>query len=428
MGCQQDTSPQSLEVVDVNRQRLLERFLKYVKVDTMADVASSSYPSSMGQLELGKLLVAELQEIGLSEVEQDENGLVWATVLPTTKKDVSTIAFNSHLDTSPETSGADVQPQVITEYAGGDIVLNSDLSRVIKVNENPELNQLHGATMITTDGTTLLGGDDKAGIAVITEAAAFLVEHPEIEHGPIRLLFTCDEEIGHGTDHVDLEKLAATVAYTLDGAGANDIDVETFSADLAVVTIAGKNIHPSIAKGRMVNALRVAGDFISRLPREGMSPETTADREGFIHPYHIDGSVEQTMIHLILRDFQVEKLVAQAELLGEIAKQVEIEYPGTSLSVNITKQYRNMGSGLSRDPRAVQYAVEAHRRLGRQAVQAIVRGGTDGSQLTERGLPTPNLSSGQHNPHSPLEWACLDEMVQATEVIVEIAKVWCEQS
>ena len=198
--------------------------------------------------------------------------------------------------------------------------------------------------MITTDGTTLLGGDDKAGIAVITAAAAFLVEHPEIEHGPIRLLFTCDEEIGHGTDHVDLEKLAATVAYTLDGAGANDIDVETFSADLAVVTIDGKNIHPSIAKGRMVNALRAAGDFISRLPREGMSPETTADREGFIHPYHIEGSVEQTMIRLILRDFQVEKLVAQAELLGKIAKQVEIEYPGTSLSVNITKQYRNMGS------------------------------------------------------------------------------------
>jgi tripeptide aminopeptidase len=410
----------------MNRERLLERFLRYVKVDTTADPQSDSYPSSPGQLDLGNLLVGELFEIGLADVHRDEHGLVWATVPATTRKEVPTIGFNSHLDTSPETTGRDVKPQVIEDYAGGDISLPGDPSQVITVAENPELDRLHGATLITTDGTTLLGGDDKGGIAVIVEAANYLIEHPEIEHGPVRVLFTCDEEIGHGVDHVDLDKVGATACYTLDGAGANDIDIETFSADLATVTVSGKNIHPSIAKDRMVNATRAAGDFLARLPRDGMSPETTDGRDGFIHPYQVEGGVAEVTMQLILRDFITAKLDEQAELLRKLTADVERDHPGASISIHLTKQYRNMGDGLSKEPRAVDFAVEAHRRLGREPKLTIVRGGTDGSQLTELGLPTPNLSTGQHNPHSPLEWACLDEMVQAVEVVVELAKVWCK--
>ena len=412
----------------MNRERLLERFIRYVKVDTTADPQSDSYPSSPGQLDLGKLIVSELIRIGLTDVHQDEHGLVWATVPATTSKQVPTIAFNSHLDTSPETTGKNVNPQVIEDYAGCDIKLTGDPSQVITVAENPELNELHGATLITTDGTTLLGGDDKGGIAVIVEAANHLIDHPEMEHGPIRVLFTCDEEIGHGVDHVDLSKLDATACYTLDGAGANDIDVETFSANLATVTVSGKNIHPSIAKDRMVNATRAAGDFLARLPRDGMSPVTTVGRDGFIHPYYVEGGVAQVTMQLILRDFITAKLDGQADLLRSIATEVEHDHPGVGISIHITKQYRNMGGGLSKEPRAVEFAVEAHSRLNRESNLTIVRGGTDGSQLTELGLPTPNLSTGQHNPHSPLEWACLDEMVQAVEVLVELAKVWCEKA
>lgn len=412
----------------MNRQRLLERFIRYVKVDTTADPAANSYPSSEGQLELGVLLIGELKELGLTDVHGDEHGLVWATVPATSEKQVPVIAFNSHFDTSPETTGKNVDPQIIEEYSEGDIHLPQNPTQVITVAENPALEQLHGATLITTDGTTLLGSDDKAGIAVIVEAVNYLIEHPEIEHGTIRLLFTCDEEIGHGVDHVDLERLGATACYTLDGAGANDIDVETFSADLATVIVQGTNIHPSIAKDRMVNATRAAGDFLARLPRDGMSPETTDGRDGFIHPFHVEGGVAEVTIQIILRDFETKNLQRQADLLTDMAAQVERDHPGTKISVDVQKQYRNMRDGLSKEPRAVDYAVEAHRRLGREPKLTIVRGGTDGSQLTELGLPTPNLSTGQHNPHSPLEWACLDEMVQAAEVIVELAKVWCEKA
>jgi len=412
----------------MNRQRLLERFIRYVQVDTTADPAADSYPSSSGQLELGVLLVSELKEIGLSDVRGDNHGLVWATVSATSGKQVPVIAFNSHLDTSPETTGKDVNPQVIEEYSGGNIHLLGDPEQVITVKENPELEQLHGATLITTDGTTLLGGDDKAGIAVIIEAANYLIEHPEIEHGPIRLLFTCDEEIGHGVDHVDLAELGATACYTLDGPGANHIDIETFSADLATVTVRGVNIHPSIAKDRMVNATRAAADFLIRLPRDRMSPETTEDHEGFIHPYQLEGSTAEASLKILLRDFETAGLLRQADLLKQTASDVERNCPGTTISVDIQKQYRNMRDGLSKEPRAVDFAVEAHRRLGREPKLTIIRGGTDGSQLTELGLPTPNLSTGQHNPHSPLEWACLDEMVQASEVVVELAKVWCEKT
>lgn len=408
----------------MNAERLLSRFLQYVRIDTTASEASQSYPSSAGQWELGALLVRELRELGLADVQQDEHGLVWAAIPATVADTIPTIAFNAHLDTSPETSGKNVRPQVVRNYAGGDLTLPADPQQVIRVADNPALEALRGATLITTDGTTLLGSDDKAGLAVIVEAAAYLTEHPELPHGPIRILFTCDEEIGRGVNHVDLERLGAVVCYTLDGSGAGEIDVETFSADLATVTVRGVNIHPSIAKGRMVNALRAAGEFLTRLPRERLAPEVTDGRLGFIHPYHLDGGVGQAVVKLILRDFETEQLPRHAELLRQLAADVELAFPGVKIEVAITRQYRNMGDGLSRDPRAVEYAELAHRRLGLAVRRTIVRGGTDGALLTEKGLPTPNLSAGQHNPHSRLEWACLDEMVLAAKVVVELAQVW----
>ena len=410
----------------LDKQKLLDRFLRYVKVDTTASTSSDSYPSSEGQLELGKILTEDLIEIGLDGVEQDEYGLVWGTIPSTVDRQVPIISFNAHIDTSPETTGANIKAQVIDAYQGGDIALPADQSRIISLSENPELDQLIGKTLVTTDGTTLLGGDDKAGIAIAIETAAYLMQHPEIEHGPIRLLFTCDEEIGHGVTHVDIDKLNATACYTFDGAGADYIDVETFSADQASVTVKGINIHPSIAKNRMVNALKVAGEFITRLPGDGFSPETTDGRQGFIHPVAMNGGVEQVVITLILRDFETSNLQKQADVLDKIAAEVASEFPGASINVDVIKQYRNMAEGLANDPRAVDYAVKAHENLGRKAELTIIRGGTDGSQFTERGLPTPNLSCGGHNPHSPLEWVCVDEMNLAAEVMIELARIWAK--
>ena len=411
----------------INRDRLLERFLRYVKIPTTSDPAADCYPSSSGQWELGKILVQELVQMGLADSCQDEHGLVWATLPANVSSETPTIAWNAHLDTSPETSGEGVNPQVIENYQGGDLVLPGNAQAIIRVAENPELEQLHGATLITTDGTTLLGGDDKAGIAIIMEAVEGLLENPQIPHGKIQILFTCDEEIGHGVDFVDMDRLGAVVAYTVDGGQANEIDVETFSADLATVTFHGVNIHPSIAKDRMVNAMRVAGTFLDRLPRE-LSPEKTEGRDGFIHPYSVNGGVAEVTIHLILRDFETEKLAEQQALLRSLSETLGQENPSVTIDVSVIPQYRNMAAGLSNEPRAVAYAQLAHERLGRVAQLTTVRGGTDGSQLTEKGLPTPNLSSGQHNPHSPLEWACLDEMVQAGEVLQELAQVWQESS
>ena len=408
----------------INRDRLLQRFLRYVQIDTTAREGQSGYPSSPGQLVLGRLLKDELLEIGLSDALQTEMGIVLATVPATAAAARDVVAFNAHVDTSPETTGANVRPQVLRDYAGGDIPLPGNPAAVIRVADNPELKKLIGCTLITTDGTTLLGADDKAGVAVIMEAAAHLSEHPEIEHGPVRICFTCDEEIGHGVDHVDLKQFGATVCYTLDGHGANEIDVETFSADLANVTVRGVNIHPSIGKGRMVNALRVAGNFLDRLPRDTLSPETTADREGFLHPYSLEGGVAEVKLRILLRDFDTANLARHADRLRAAAAEAERAFPGSSIQVDIVPQYRNMADGLAREPRAVSYAQRALENLGRQPHATIIRGGTDGSRFTELGLPTPNLSTGEHNPHSPLEWTCLEEMVAAVEMVIELARVW----
>ncbi len=407
----------------MNRQRLLERFLQYVQIDTTARDDTENYPSSPGQIDLGKLVVAQLKEIGVREVSQDEHGIVLATIAGNSSAPV--IAFNAHFDTSPETSGANVRPRVIDNYAGGDIPLTGDTGKVITVEKCPELAELTGKTLVTTDGTTLLGGDDKAGIAIMMELASRLMESPHVERGDVRLLFTCDEEIGRGAMHVDVEKVNAAVAYTFDGGGQNKVEIETFSADLATVTFDGVNIHPAIAKDKMINAVRAAGEFLDTLPRE-LSPERTDGRDGFLHPYRIEGGVAQVIAKVLLRSFDTPTLDVYARQLREIAERVEKSFPGCSIDVSVKRQYRNLGDGLKREPRAAGYAIEAHQRLGRTAVEGIIRGGTDGSQFTEKGLPTPNLSSGQHNIHSPLEFVCVDEMLAACEVGLEIVKRWGE--
>lgn len=411
----------------IDTQRLLERFLRYVQIDTTAREGQTAYPSSPGQLELGRLLVDELLAIGLDDAMQTDKGIVLATLPANVEGDVPVVALNSHVDTSPETTGAAVRPQVIRDYPGGEIRLPANPQAVIRPSDCPELDALVGCTLVTTDGTTLLGGDDKAGVAVIVETVAFLREHPEIEHGPVRVCFTCDEEIGCGVDHVDLDQLGAAVCYTLDGQHADEIDVETFSADLATLTVRGVNIHPAIAKGRMVNALRVAADFVARLPAETLSPETTTDREGFLHPYHVEGGVAEVSLRILLRDFDTARLEQLATRLREAAAASQAAFPGSAIEVAIKTQYRNMADGLAREPRAVGYAKQALERLGRTPRLTIVRGGTDGSRFTELGLPTPNLSTGQHNIHSPLEFACLDEMVQAAEMLVELLQIWASE-
>jgi tripeptide aminopeptidase len=402
---------------------LLDRFCRYVRVHTEAIEGASAYPSSPGQLELGKMLVNELRQIGVSNIEISEFGIVTATV-PETVPGAPTIAWFAHMDTSPETTGKNVMPVVHANYAGGDIVLPGDKTKIIRVADSPELTRCVGKTVITTDGTTLLGADNKAGIAVIMETAAFLVTHPEVPHGPIRIAFTCDEEIGHGVDHIDVHQIGATVGYTLDGMAQGEIEAETFSADKAEITVRGVNIHPSIGKGRMINSIRLAGMFLDRLPRVTLSPETTDQRDGFIHPYRIDGGVAETRIHLLLRDFITAKLGDEAELLRCVARTITAEYPGAAIDVKVDAQYRNMADGCQAEPRAVAYAIEATRRAGMEPRVSSIRGGTDGSQLTAKGLPTPNLSTGEHNPHSPLEWTCLEEMQSAVRVLVELAKVW----
>jgi tripeptide aminopeptidase len=410
----------------MNRQRLLENFLRYVQVDTTAQEGAPTYPSSSGQLTLGKMLVAQLRAMGIDDAQQDQFGIVLATV-PGNVPGAPTIAWCAHLDTSPETTGAGVRPQVIESYAGGDIVLPGKPQLAIRASDNPELETLRGDTIITSDGTTLLGADDKAGVAAIVEAAQWLMEHPELPRGPVRLCFTCDEEIGRGVDHLHPERVAAAVAYTLDGQGADTIDVETFSADRALVTLYGVNIHPSMGKGRMVNAVRAAGDLVARLPRDMLSPESTDERQGFLHPYHLAGGVAEAEIHILLRDFQTAELARHADRLRAAAAETLQAFPGLRIEVAVEQQYRNMAEGLARDPRAVSFAIEALERLGRTARRTIVRGGTDGSRLTELGLPTPNLATGEHTPHSPLEWASLQEMVAAAEWLVAIAGRWSEE-
>ncbi|HVP10256.1 MAG TPA: peptidase T [Phycisphaerae bacterium] len=405
---------------------LLDRFCRYVKVETTSVEDAKEYPSSKGQFELGRILAGEMQALSLDDVKVDENGIVTGTV-PGNVKTAPTIAFLSHMDTSPEASGKNVRPVVHKNYDGKDIVLPGDKTKIIRVSESTGLAELKGKTIISSDGTTLLGADDKAGIAVIMTAAARLMADPKIKHGPIRVVFTCDEEVGRGTDKVDIKKINAQCAYTLDGEGQGEVEGETFSADLATVTITGYNIHPGLATGRMVNAIRIAGQFLERMPWNRLAPETTAGRDGFLHPYTIEGGVPEVKIRILLRSFVTAELKEQAKILRGIAATLEAEHPRAKVDVSVKKQYRNMAEALKKEPRAMELAAEAVKHCGMTPAFKAIRGGTDGSRLSEMGLPTPNLFVGMHNFHSALEYACLEEMEAAVKVLIELAQLWGKQ-
>lgn len=407
---------------------LLDRFLEYVRIDTKADEKAATYPSSPGQWTLARLLCQQLKELGVADVTIDDHAIVMGTVPATVPGKHPVVAFFAHVDTSPEFSGANVKPQVHRNYQGGDLVLPGDPRQVLRVADNPELRRCVGQTIITTDGTTLLGADNKAGVAVIMDTVARWLADPTIPHGPIRICFTCDEEIGRGVDHIDLRVLGADVGYTLDGMGRGELEGETFSADKATVTITGVNIHPSIAKGKMVNAIKLAAEFLAQLPHDRLSPETTAERQGFVHPYVISGGVPEVVISLLLRDFVTQNLAEQAAMLRAIAANIMQKYPLAKIEVTTQKQYRNMADGMVKEPRALTLAEEAMRRVGLRPRRLSLRGGTDGARLTELGLPTPNLATGEQNPHSPLEWCCLEDLEIAGKVMIELAKLWAEAS
>lgn len=405
----------------------LERFLRYVIIDTQSDPSSNAQPSTDKQRDLGHLLVEELLAIGLEDAHLDEHGNVYATVPANTDKQVPVICFCSHMDTAPDFSGTGVRPQIVRGYNGGDITLRGDPRQVIRVSDNPELANQIGNDIVTTDGTTLLGADDKAGIAEIVAAAQILVENPGIRHGTVKLLFTTDEEIGRGVDKVDLAKLGADFAYTMDGSTAGTIEAETFSADRVDISITGVAIHPGFAFGKMENAIKIAAEIVARIPKD-MTPETTQGKQGFVHPTDLSGSMEKAFISLIVRDFEDAGLFEKEAMLEELVRDVLRAYPGSSYSLQVTEQYRNMKAVLDRNPEIVANAVEAVRRAGMEPVLGSVRGGTDGSRLSHMGLPCPNIFTGGHAFHSPLEWISRQDMERAVATIVELVKVWEERA
>ncbi len=398
----------------------LERFLRYVQVDTASDSRSEAAPSTAKQLDLLRVLEQECRELGLDDVELAEAGALMATVPATVDGDAPTVGLVAHVDTFPGVSGTAVKPQVI-RYEGGDLPLPGDPAQVLNTIDMPLLAEHVGHELVTSDGTTLLGADDKAGVAEIMSAAAYLVRHPEIAHGPIRLGFTTDEEIGRGTDHFDIGKFGASVAYTLDGSRRGEIEDETFSATKATVAFRGRSTHTGTAKDVMVNAIRAAGDFLAALPRE-LAPETTEGRAGFVHPDEIEGDVEETRVILILRDFDDEKLAQHGELVRRLAEEAAAGR-GAQVDVSIVRQYTNLKQFLD-DPRVVEIAEEAIRRTGLEPKRGIIRGGTDGSRLSEKGLPCPNLSTGGHDYHSRREWICVADMGAACATIVELVQLW----
>ena len=405
-----------------------ERFLRYVVIDTQSDPASPTCPSTEKQKNLGRLLATELREIGLSDAHLDEHGYVYATLPANTGKKVPVICFCSHMDTSPDCSGADVKPQVLRNYQGGDIVLPGDPSQVIRFAEHPALASQIGHDIITTDGTTLLGADNKAGLAEIMDAAHVLLKNPQIKHGTIKVLFTPDEEIGRGVDMADLKKLGADFAYTIDGESAGQIEDETFSADSATVSIQGVSTHPGFAKGKMEHAIKIAAAIVDRLPKSTCSPETTEGRQGFLHPVSVSGTLEAATLGFIVRDFTEQGLREKEALLEGIVKDVMKGFPRSSYQIDIRQQYRNMKEVIDRYPQIVEYAIEAIRRAGLKPAKTAIRGGTDGSRLSFMGLPCPNIFAGEHAFHSRLEWVSRQDMERAVQTIVHLATIWEERA
>jgi len=405
-----------------------ERFLRYVQIDTQSDPTSTTTPSTEKQKDLGRLLVQELHDMGLTDAELDDYGYVYATIPANTDKKVPVLCFCSHMDTAPDCSGAGVKPIVHANYQGQDLVLPDDPNIVIRESEHEDLKHQHGNDIITASGTTLLGADNKAGIAAIMDAAHILISHPHIKHGKIRLLFTPDEEIGRGVDKVNLKKLGAKYGYTIDGETAGSIENETFSADGATVVIHGVSAHPGFAKGKMEHAMKIAGKILAKLP-DRFSPEHTEGRQGFIHPTAIEGGLEKVTMKFILRDFTEAGLRRHARTLKKIVDSVIKQYPNSRAEMTVVQQYRNMGKVLRRHPQVVDYALEALRRAGfEKPIQRAIRGGTDGSRLSFMGLPCPNLFAGEHAFHSKYEWVSVQDMEKAAETIVHLVQVWEERS
>lgn len=406
---------------------VLERFLRYVVINTQSNSHSVTNPSTQHQKDLGKVLVAELKEIGISDAELDEFGYVYATIPATTNKRVPVICFCSHMDTSPDCSGENVSPIVHRNYQGQDLILPDDPSQIIRKADHPDLQFQLGNDIVTASGTTLLGADNKAGLAEIMDAANFLMANPHIKHGKIRILFTPDEEIGRGVDKVNLEKLGAHYAYTVDGETAGSIENETFSADSAVLTVKGVSSHPGFAKGKMESAIKIASEIVAGLPTE-VSPENTEKKEGFIHPVAIGGSVEEAHIEFILRDFEDLELQKYNHLLVNIADKVLIQYPNSSYTLEIKEQYRNMRKVLDNYPDTIRFAKMAIERAGLEPKLQSIRGGTDGSRLSFMGLPCPNIFAGEHAFHGKQEWVSVQDMQKAVETIVNLAVIWEEQN
>jgi tripeptide aminopeptidase len=405
-----------------------ERFLRYVVIDTQSDASSPTCPSTEKQKDLGRLLAAELQEMGIRDAHLDQHGYVYATIPANTDRQVPVICFCSHMDTSPDCTGKDVKPQLVRNYRGGDIVLPGDPMQIIRAAEHPALASQIGHDIVTSDGTTLLGADNKAGLAEIMDAAYFLIDNPQIKHGAIKILFTPDEEIGRGVDKADLKKLGADFAYTIDGETAGNIEDETFSADGATIIIEGVSTHPGFAKGKMEHAIKIAAAIVDRLPKDDCSPETTEGKQGFLHPISINGALENATLGFIVRDFTDEGLKAKEVLLENIVKDVMKGFPRSTYRLEIKPQYRNMKQVIDHHPEIIDNAMEAIRRTGLTPVKSSIRGGTDGSRLSFMGLPCPNIFAGEHAFHSRLEWVSRQDMEKAVQTIVHLAMIFEERA
>jgi tripeptide aminopeptidase len=407
---------------------LTDRFLRYTAIDTQSDPNSETFPSTEKQKNLGRVLVAELLEMGLMDAHLDDYGYVYASIPSNSDKNVPVICFCSHMDTSPDCSGEHVKAIIHKNYQGEDLILPDDHTQIIRLKDHSDLKNQIGKDLITASGLTLLGADNKAGLAEIMEAAKFLMNHPELKHGEIKILFTPDEEIGRGVDHVDIKKLGADFAYTIDGENLGTIENETFSADGVKVIIQGISAHPGFAKNKMESAIKIAASIVSQLPKDKLSPESTSDLAGFIHPVSINGGVEQASIEFIIRDFNTDSLKEHEQFLEQIVKQVLKDYPNSSYEFIVEEQYRNMKLVLDKYPDLTQLAIEAIERAGLKAKLQRIRGGTDGSRLSFMGLPCPNIFAGEHAFHSKQEWVSVQDMEKAIETIVNLALIWEERS
>lgn len=411
----------------ITKEAVTERFLRYVKIDTQSDPESPTIPSTGRQKNLAKVLLEELKALGISDAELDEYGYIYATIPSNTTSKVPVLCFCSHMDTSPDCTGANVNPVIHSNYQGGSIQLPNDKMQVLTPEAHPDLLNQIGNDIITTDGTTLLGADNKAGVAEIMAAAEYLVQHPEVKHGAIRILFTPDEEIGRGVDKVDMKKLGAQYGYTMDGESLGHIEAENFSADAVAINITGVSVHPGFAKGKMENAIKIASAIIDALPKDKLSPESTEGMEGFVHPTSISGSLEQAMLKFIIRDFVTEGLKEKEDMLRKITEKVMKDYPHSTYQFTVAEQYRNMKEIIDQHPKVVQYAEEGIKRSGIKVHKESIRGGTDGSRLSFMGMPCPNIFAGEHAFHGKQEWVSVQDMQKAAEVVVNICRVWEER-